>query len=226
MSLDTIRYLAANAPAARTALPLQNGWVNYGGEYSPDQYAVDSVGRVSIEGLIRGGSVANGSTIATIPAVATPPLNHLIASYSNSVFADFGINASPSVMIARGTGASAWLSINTSYMPNASSTTWSNLSFTNSWSNYGSPYASGQYTKTSDGIVHLKGLIRLGTNTYDTPIATLPAGFRPKYRLLFTTMQNNDAYSRLDILPSGQVRYMGTSNGYYTLSNISFPAEQ
>ncbi|MGH7218361.1 MAG: PulJ/GspJ family protein [Candidatus Microsaccharimonas sp.] len=225
MSLDNIRYLAGDS-GSRTALTLQNGWGNYGGSYGTPTYAIDSVGRVSIQGLISGGTTTTGTTIAALPAAATPPLNHIMASYSNSAFGAFGANSSPSTLITRSAVSAGWLSINTSYMPNAAGATWSNLALGNSWANYGSPYGSAQYTKTSDGIVHLKGLIRNGTNTYDTTIATLPAGFRPKYRLLFTVVQNSDSFSRLDVLPNGQVRYMGSNNGYYSLSNISFPAEQ
>ncbi len=225
MSFDNIRYLAADS-GTRTALTLQNGWSNYGGSYGSPSYAVDSAGRVSIEGLITGGTVTSGTTIAALPAAATPPLNHIMSTFSSTSFGVFGANSSPSALIVRSAVSGSWLTINTSYMPNAASVTWSNLTLGNSWANYGAPYGSAQYTKTSDGIVHLKGLIRNGTNTYDSVIATLPAGFRPKYRLLFTVMQNADAFSRLDVLPNGQVRYMGSNVGYYSLSNVSFPAEQ
>jgi len=225
-SLDTIRYVADSAGYTRNTLSLQNGYTNYGGDYSPATWTQDSVGRITIEGLLTGGTRTSGTTIAALPSAATPPLTSLVPSWANGSYSDFGVQASPSAIIARGGAASGWYSINTSYLPSSASVTWNNLSFTNSWANYGGSYATGQYAKTSDGVVQLKGLIKNGSNTYDTTIATLPAGFRPKERLLFTTMQNSDAWSRLDILPDGQVRYMGSNNGYYNLSGIMFVAEQ
>jgi hypothetical protein len=86
-------------------------------------------------------------------------------------------------------------------------------------------FSTPQYTKTSDNVVHLKGLIRSGSTTYDTVIATLPAGFRPKARIL-TTTTNTSVYSRIDILPDGQVRFMGSTNNWLSLDTISFVAEQ
>lgn len=226
LGLDTIRYVAADAGYTRNALTLQNGYSNYGGGYATAAWVQDASGRISIEGLLTGGTRTVNTVIASLPAAATPNGSHLVHSWSNGIYTPFGVQASPSAIVARTGATGGWYSINTSYLPSASSATWTNLTFQNSWANYGGSYATGQYTKTADNVVQLKGLIRLGTNTYDTTIATLPAGFRPKNRLLLTTIQNSDAHARIDILPDGQIRFMGSNNGYYSLSNIQFMAEQ
>ena len=139
-------------------------------------------------------------------------------------FAHLGIDPA-SGMLAKGDGT-GFLSLNSSFLP-ASYTSWTNLTLVNGWVWYdGSSgmFSTPQYTKTSDNVVQLKGLIRSGSTTYDTNIATLPAGFRPKGRLIYTTA-NSGGYARLDILPTGEIRFEGAANGWQALDNVMFIAE-
>jgi hypothetical protein len=52
-------------------LVLQNGWVYYGSGGTP-AYLKDNMGRVQIKGLIKNGTSAAGTTIATLPAGYRP----------------------------------------------------------------------------------------------------------------------------------------------------------
>ena len=80
-------------------------------------------------------------------------------------------------------------------------------------------YVPPQVTKTSDGVVHLRGLVRNGTAT--AVITTLPEGFRPNQRIL-TTIASADNYARLDIHTNGNVVMASGSNTWASLSGISF----
>lgn len=225
-SLESIRYLAASAPQTRTTATLLNGWENYGGTYSAASYVQDSTGRVSVQGLVRNGTNTNETTIFSLPASLNPPLRQHIASRS-SAFSYLLLGTSPSGVMATGTGSPSYLSINMSYIPTGASVTWANLALQNSWVNYGGIYSTAQYTKTSDGVVHLKGLIRNGTTPYGTLLATLPAGFRPSGRLILSSA-NNANFGRIDITAAGQIYYMNNitpSNAWLSLDGMSFVAE-
>lgn len=55
---------------------------------------------------------------------------------------------------------------------------WVGLTLTNSWTQVDATNTPAQYCKVN-GFVYLRGLVKPGTVTIETPIATLPAGFRP-----------------------------------------------
>ncbi|MGV9001531.1 MAG: hypothetical protein ACOH18_01060 [Candidatus Saccharimonadaceae bacterium] len=222
-SLDTVRYVANTTTNAKVVPALQNGFTVYGSGFEGPSYSQDTAtGRVSIQGLLTAGTLTNGTVIFTIPAALRPTYYEHHASIS-SVFSHVSVDAT-SGLLAKGDGAS-YYSINTSYLP-SSVTAWSNLTLVNGWVPYlAGSYPSPQYIKTSDGLVQLRGLIKAGTASYDTIITTLPAGFRPKGRILSTSV-NSGVYSRLDILANGEVHFMGTTNTWYSFDNVVFPAEQ
>ena len=223
LSLDTISYMP-DGRYTRTTPTLQNGFTNYGGEYAPASYLQDEFGRVYIQGLLANGNRANGTPIFTIPANLRPSLYQHHASRSGT-FSHLGISADVG-LLAKGDGSGAY-SINASYLPNTYNA-WGNLSLQNGWTWYeysGGMFSTPQFTKEADNLVSLKGLIRSGSTAYDSVITTLPAGFRPSNRILYTTV-NNGVYARIDIMPSGQVRFMSSSNAWLSLDNILFYAEQ
>lgn len=91
--------------------------------------------------------------------------------------------------------------------------------FTNSWSNYGSDYDTAAYYKDKDRVF-LQGLIKGGT--VGTSAFTLPSGYRPKKRKIFTVNSGN-SFGRVDILTNGNVLIDGIcSNSYVSLEGISF----
>lgn len=105
------------------------------------------------------------------------------------------------------------------------------VTFTNSWTDYdashpGNEYGPAGYYKDAMGIVHLCGLISGGT--LNTSAFTLPAGFRPAWRQIYTCLSGaNGNPRRLDITADGQVIVnTSASTGWITLAGVSFVAEQ
>lgn len=103
------------------------------------------------------------------------------------------------------------------------------VTFQNSWADYddthpGNEYGPVGYYKDAMGVVYLRGLIFGGTASQVA--FTLPAGYRPDFRHIFTRLTAaNSTLGRVDVLPSGQVLpYPGTS--WVTLAGISFIAQQ
>lgn len=94
--------------------------------------------------------------------------------------------------------------------------------FQNSWVNYGGYNVAG-FWRDSSGIVHLRGLIKLGTVGFGTPVFTLPVGFRPGQNILLG-VHANGAEGRMDIDTSGNVGIIAGSNGYVAI-NTCFRAE-
>lgn len=107
---------------------------------------------------------------------------------------------------------------------------WTSVTFLNSWTNYGGSYAPAGFFKDSTGVVHLRGLVMNGSPA--ACVFNLPAGYRPGYRAIFTTMRYNSTQGeyagRLDVDVSGCVSVPGNpyTNGYLSLEGVSFLAEQ
>jgi len=225
-SLESVRYVAANAPYPRTNLTLLNSWESYGGSYPVPSYVQDSTGRVSIQGLIRNGTNTDGTSMFALPSNLTPPLRQNMTSRSTG-FVYLNLSPSTNRVTATATGSTSYISVTMSYLPTTAAVTWSNLALQNSWANTGGVYATAQYTKTNDGVVHLKGTIRNGATASGTLIATLPAGFTPKERMILSGT-NNNVFGRIDIAPDGRILYMNNvtpSNASLSLDGFSFVAE-
>lgn len=225
-SLDTIRFMASTAsPTIVTPSSLSNGWGNYGGPYAPASYSRDANGRVATQGLVAGGTNTDGTVIFTMASTYAPPQYLHLATQSANVFGMMGVNATPAVT-AKGSGSNMWLSLNNTYMASNSGVNWTTMTLANSWVVYSGSYSTPQYTKTSDNVVQLKGLIRAGTTTAGTTLTTLPAGFRPKERILYTNATYG-TYMRLDIQTNGVITFQTTANsGWISLDNVLFVAEQ
>ena len=232
VALDGISFIPEDGRYSRTlATPLSNGWTVYGGSWAAPSYVVDDIGRIHFQGLASAGTLTNSTQIYNVPLSRLPPLYLHIKSRSYATASYLGVEyrtgTVPTGIVAKGSGSS-YQSLNLHYYP-AGVGSWTNLSLQSAWVWYGgstSMFASPQYTRASDGLVTLKGLIGSGTTTAGTVIAVLPSGYRPSHRLLLTTVSNG-AWTRLDISTSGQVIVMqGASSVWYSLDGISFYAEQ
>ena len=101
------------------------------------------------------------------------------------------------------------------------------LTFSNSWTHFSTSaevWERGSYWRDRNGIVHLSGLIKNGTTTNGTVIATLPTGYRPAKQLVFLVCTISGT-ARIDVYPNGQVIGARDLNATWTsLAGISFKA--
>ena len=115
-------------------------------------------------------------------------------------------------------GTSAYSAIASATIP-----LWATPLQLNNWSDYGSTYSGAAYTKTREGIVVLRGLIkRSGAAIGGEVLFQLPAGYRPNLRQIYTTMTNPNVASRIDVDADGSVRIQSGSGGYLSLDGIKF----
>ena len=102
---------------------------------------------------------------------------------------------------------------------------WIAPSFVNGWYSWGGSFAAGGYTKTSEGIVLLRGVLRGGTT--NSAMFTLPVGFRPSAYHLFPCATYDGASlqtGRCDINAAGAVLGVwGGAAGYTSIDGIAFP---
>lgn len=103
----------------------------------------------------------------------------------------------------------------------------------NTWVDYGSGHSPIGYYKDALGRVHIRGLIRDGTDTALTDLFALPAGYRPAYRMIFGCVMSNaadedtsDNIARVDVAADGTVEIVHADCIWLALDGISFLAEQ
>lgn len=101
-------------------------------------------------------------------------------------------------------------------------TGWIAVVFENSWVNYGSGFEEAAYRKIGDRV-QLRGLVKSGT--VGAAIFTLPVGFRPAGQNIFA-IQANEIGKRLDVSSIGGVSVVASAtNGYVSLSGVTFIAD-
>jgi competence protein ComGC len=227
-SLEGISFIPTSTSYTRNTLTFANSWNNYtavyGGPWANASYVIDSVGRVNVQGLVTGGVTTNGTQIVNnIPAAARTGLYMHVPAASNSPSL-LGIDQN--VGIVAKTGTNGFLSLNTMYHP-VGYGGWISLPLQNGWQEDGGGFfTTAGYTKGSDNIVRLKGLIRNGTTTNGIVVATLPAGYRPSQRTLTAGACNPNVWCRMDVLTNGNVELYLSNSGWTSLDGITFLAEQ
>lgn len=224
-------------PSGKTftaATPYSNGW----GTFTNATWAAAAsfhqdtdVSRVEVRGMVGYGTTADNTAIWNLPAAVRPPQYMHLPAQANGTDQTVGISASSGNVVAKGyAGSATWYSIHAIYpyglaTGTTCTTQWCNLSLQSSWVNYGGEFTTGQYTKASDGVVSLKGLIRNGSTSYGNTIAVLPAGYRPTHQLMYN-VRTNTGMGRLDVYPDGRIVYVSGTNPWYSLDGINFLAEQ
>lgn len=109
------------------------------------------------------------------------------------------------------------------------SKTWASCTPVNDWENYhaagGNAYADSQFTYSSiSKMVKLRGLVRNGDATPGTVICTLPEGFRPATRQVFSVATSGTTGGRVDVYPNGEVVAFSVNAAWVSLEQIAFMA--
>ncbi len=232
LSLDGIAFMPAGTTFTAVS-PFASGWGNYGSGWQSAGYTYDGAGRVELTGLISGGTVAGGTVEFTLPSGYRPPeYTHVLNDICNTG-SHFSVDNTGNVL-AKGYNCNSYSSLQYTFFP-ASRTTgttcttqWCALpALQNGWVFYGGMFSIPQYTKSSDGLVMLKGLISGGSSA-GAQITTLPVGYCPAETQLLATASAN-VWSRLDIIRNGDgtcnVIPAAGSTAWVSLDNIHYIAE-
>ncbi len=226
-SLDGITFMPSGTTF--TAIPLQNSWVFYGAPWATPGYMVDSNGRVHLKGLIGGGTAASGTVLTSVPDDLQPSGFEFLSADNSNAFGVIALEYVNSNIYTRG-GSNSYLSLQALWYP-SSYTGWTALTPLNGFTYYGSPYSTPRYTKSTDGQVVIKGLLKGGSTTANTIIANLPPAYCPKQQSLQTVVANG-TWGRVDITPGtasgcniivGQAASISTA--YTSLDNVNYYAD-
>lgn len=99
---------------------------------------------------------------------------------------------------------------------------WQKLVLQSGW-NHHSTYGDAFYTKTLDGVVHLKGNVWKGSTDKEAVIAMLPEGFRPRSSLYLQALNNDYGNAILCIYADGRLVVKSqVDNKWLNLDNVSF----
>lgn len=99
---------------------------------------------------------------------------------------------------------------------------WQKLVLQNRWNHY-STYGDVYYSKTLDGVVHLKGNTHKGKIDKETTIAVLPEGFRPRSSTWVQGLNNSYGNAVLLINTDGRIVVKSNvDNTWLNLDNVSF----
>ena len=238
-ALDNIAFMPSEA-SFTVMTPLTNGWVSYGvanPQWERTGYTTDSAGRVHIRGLISGGTTADNTDIYTVPAALRPSeYTHWVQQNGNSVGA-IGYNPATTSFVSKTGNGNGYVSMSIIYYPAARvdgsdcTTAWCTLPLASGWVHYGSTFTTPRYTKGSDGMVQMKGLIRAGTNaniTGTTSSTSIPSAYCPKSRLIMTVL-TADTWGRVDVVPQADGTCFLQGSAYNTawvsLDSIRYMAE-
>lgn len=216
---DGVSFVEAGAGSWTTLTPL-NTWTQYGSPYSDIKATLDNSGRVQVQGLAKEGTVTNGTDIANVPSGYSPSHFMFLPASSQANPNAVGVTASGAIESRGVTGG--WRSLQFMYYPSAYAG-WINLTLQNGWTEYNAAtYSPAQYTKSSDGIVTVRGLIKGGTTTLGTTIATLPVGYRPTTQVLINGIMSPNAHARFDIDTSGNIKANVVNAAWTALDYVRF----
>ncbi len=230
ISLDMIRFIPSGSPYTWNDISLYNGWQNYenvANGYATMQYAVDSTGRVQLQGLLKNGTYTDWTVAAKVPTAQRVTQFMNFPAASNTAFNHFGIanGGTTGDITARGINGSGYWSIQGRYYPYTFNG-WTNLPLQSTWVAFDAAnYSPPTYTKSADGIVTVRGLIKNGPTTAGTFIAQLPPGYRPAETLLFTVIANG-GWGRVNVQPNGNIEVRSVGSSFTSLDSVTFIAEQ
>lgn len=225
VALNNIRFLPADNSSTRVSLTYENGWSYYAAGWAPPTVTRDSVGRVWSSGLATPGSRADGMTVSNLPAGYAPPYYlHLPAASGGALPGDAYIGID-SALRDKGAGL-GWLSFEGMWQPTANNAQFNSMALSNSWVPYGGAFSPPGYTRSADGLVSLRGLIKSGGTANGTVLTQLPPGNRPAQTLIFE-VANGGHYARIDVTMEGYVIVReGVTNDWLALDAVNFMAEQ
>ena len=101
-------------------------------------------------------------------------------------------------------------------------TSWKTANLTEGWK-HNSAYGNVQYSKTSDGMVFIRGTCNGGNTNAESVIFNLPEGYRPRVGIFKTGLNNSYGLAILAFYPSGNVVVKGNVDSkWLNLDNITF----
>lgn len=111
-----------------------------------------------------------------------------------------------------------WIIVST----NEVETSWKTATLTEGWKHYAN-FGNVQYSKTSDGMVFIRGTCKDGNTKPESVIFNLPEGYRPRDGIFKTGLNNSYGLAIIAVYPSGNVVVKGNVDSQWlNLDNVTF----
>jgi hypothetical protein len=224
--MSAITFMAEDAmTVAWIPLTLQNGWTDYDtfvgtpGKHGAPAYFIDSAGDVHFRGIMHGGTPSVVAFTLPLGAYHTD-FNYMMTQGSSggvSALArlDVGTNGVATVSGYAGGGNNDWVSLAGAVISNPAGAWLGTIILANGWTRFDNNWPPPQYCINKYGVLSLRGLVKGGTTTIPTKIATkpVPSAMSPAYHkgtLVSTAgVSGNNGGARLDVQPDGSLEFVG-----------------
>lgn len=208
---------------------LQNGWSSYGSPFAAPAYIKTSGGVVFLKGLIRDGTLTNGTVVAQLPPGFRPNTTVTVPVTART---SSGTNGAAIVQILTNGDVTIW------YVNNNATTDWvsldgigflldgeypmTQLTLQNGWTAFSSRHL--RYRVDSIGRTHIRGQLVPGTTTSNTVIADLPSALQPGKYYHFMGGAPSNQYVHYAIDSPGSIVARGFSSSWQAFANIIYPS--
>lgn len=223
VSLNNITFNNGSG-SGRAAVSWYSGWSD-GDTDNPVLTYKDALGRVWFSGSDKYSGTPTAETpMFQVNAAHRPSKQMHFPGYGASTWTNFDAKSTGDIDYKTNGGSASFLKMGNLMYDEASVGGWTNASYLNGWVSANSaaqPDAS--YLKDSEGIVHIRGLVKSGT--IGSTIFTLPSGMRPRKTIVRICNSGNNA-GRVDIKSDGSVVATSGTNAWFSLDGILFNAEQ
>lgn len=155
----------------------------------------------------------NNNTSGTVNITYAGTTKSAVNQDGGTLIAD-EINTARECIIEFDSGGDRWLVTN-------SGEEWRALSLENSWVNFGSGWPDAS-VKKSGNTISVRGLLKDGTTTNGTKVCTLPANFRPAYKMMVPQVHNVATAHRIDIDFNGDIFIHGVTSSTFMAFNFTF----
>ena len=179
---------------------------------------------VMLSGLLKCKIGTKARLLATLPKGARPSKRLIFNANAHEASARVDIRKNGRIEWTSGGGKKhGWVSLDGLVFSTAKA---KGVKFKKGCKNYGGAYG-GAAARLENGVVRLSGLVKCDLGGKARHLLTLPAGYRPKARLIFDAMGTYKSM-RVDVHPDGKVEYITggklwkISSKWVSLDGIAF----
>lgn len=208
---------------------LQNSWISYGSPFAPAAYIKTSGGVVFLKGLIRDGTLTNGTVVAQLPpgyrpnTTVTVPVTARTASGTNgAAVVQILTNGDITIWYVNNHPDIDWVSLDGIGFLLDGEYPMTQLTLQNGWTAFSSRHL--RYRADSMGRTHIRGQLVPGTTTSNTVIADLPSALQPGKYYHFMGGAPSNQYVHYAIDSPGAVVARGFSSAWQAFANMIYPS--
>jgi hypothetical protein len=212
-------------------IPLFNSWTNYDtNNYHGAVFTKTSTGLVKLSGLVYNGNQAQNIIVGKLPEGFRPNYTVVMPVMSNGTYGTLLILPTGEIL-TKGFSQTEWVALDNIVFPTAK-LTWNSVTLLNGFTEASESYLGlPQYAKDAQGRVWFRGALgRASAPAADTPMFTIPTGYRPPKSIHLPASSLGDgtkSSALIDVTSSGDVRFKQdtASTSTISLGGVMYPED-